>query len=56
MLGLTLEYWIQFWTPINGKDADMVEGVQRRATKMIFKLKELIQGKIEEIGYVFFEV
>ena len=30
-----LEYCIQFWTPINGKDADMLEGVKRGATKMI---------------------
>ena len=36
-----LEYWIQFWTPINVKDADMLEGVQRKGTKMIPSLRNL---------------
>ena len=30
-----LEYCIQFWLPINVKDEDMSEGVQRKATKML---------------------
>ena len=30
-----LQYCIQFWSPINVKDADMLERVQRRQTKMI---------------------
>ena len=34
---LHLEYCIQFWSPINEKDA----GVQRRATKMIPSLRNL---------------
>ena len=30
-----LKYCIQFWSPINNKDADMLKGVKRRETKMI---------------------
>ena len=51
-----LEYYIQFWTPINVKDADMPEGVQRRATKIIPRLINLSYEEIEKIGYVFFKV
>ena len=42
-----LEYCIQFRSPINVnvKDADMLEGLQRRATKVIPSFK---------VGYVFF--
>ena len=29
------EYCVQFWTPINVKYANMIEVIQRRATKMI---------------------
>ena len=36
-----LKYCIQFWSPINVKDADMLEGVQKRTTKMIPSLKNL---------------
>ena len=36
-----LKYIIQFWSLINLKDADMLEEVQRRATKMIPSLKNL---------------
>ena len=36
-----LEYCIQFWSSINVKDADMLEGEQRRATKMIPSLRNL---------------
>ena len=36
-----IEYCIQFWPPINVKDADMLKVVQRRATKMIPSLRKL---------------
>ena len=36
-----LEYFIQFWIPINVKDADMLKRVKRRAIKMIPSLRNL---------------
>ena len=49
-----LQYCTQFWTPINVKDANMVEGVQRKATKKNSKFKKpIIRIKIEKAGYIF---
>ena len=46
-----LEYCIQFWSPINEKDADMIEGVQRRATKMISSLRNLsYKDRLKKVG------
>ena len=39
-----LEYCIKLWSPINVKDADMLEGVQRIASKMIQSLRNLSYG------------
>ena len=36
-----LEYCIQFWSPTNVKDADMLEGVRKRATKIIPSLRKV---------------
>ena len=50
---LYLEYCIQFWSPINGKDADMLV-VQRRATKMITNLRNLsYKEKLKRLGMFF---
>ena len=46
-----IKYCIQFWSPINEKDADTLEGVQRRATKMIPGLKNLsYQERLKRLG------
>ena len=52
-----LEYCIQFWTPINVKDADMLEGVQRKGTKMIPSLRNVsYEERLKKLGmYVFFK-
>ena len=49
---LNLKFCILFWIPINVKDADMLEGVQRRVTKMIPSLRNLSYEEIIKVGYV----
>ena len=49
----TSEYCIQFWSPINVKDADMVDWVQRRATKMVPSLETYHRRK-DRKGWVCF--
>ena len=46
-----IEYCIQFWTPINVKDADLLEGVQRRSTKTILRLRNVsIEERLKRLG------
>ena len=46
-----LENCIQFCIPINVKDGNMLEGVQKRATKMIPNLRNLsYEGRLKRLG------
>ena len=46
-----LEYCIQAWRPYRKKDIDMLEGLQRRATKIIPKLRNnSYEMHLEECG------
>ena len=48
---LHLEYCIQAWRPYRKKDIDMLERVQRRATKMIPKLRNIsYEMRLKECG------
>ena len=46
-----LEYCIQAWRPYRKKDIDMLERVQRRATKMIPKVRNIsYEMRLNECG------
>ena len=46
-----LEYCIQAWRPYHKKDIDMLERMQRRATKMIPELRDLsYEERLKECG------
>ena len=46
-----LEHCIQFWSPQNKKDMELLEQVQRKATKVIIGLEHLTyKDRLRELG------
>ena len=45
-----LKYGIQFWTPINVKDANILKGAQKKVTKIISLKNLLYEDRLKRLG------
>ena len=45
-----LEYCIQIWSPQYRRDMNLLERIQRRATKMIQEMDHLSKDRLKELG------